>query len=194
MEREANGLHQPPDISTTTDPYLKLKYIHNITPIKNKTQSFTNKELKDSNKKVSLSDPETDPIVSNSAIDTSSRNKYAKRIGKPTAREFIAKNTAFPNREDFILDGYRHSFSSILDRQIPTDNYLKEEKYFNAFFMTNIPYWFKCCNEARADLVWKSKDRYFSKFNRLCGYIFKTTDEPRTKQHYQECQRKKSLY
>ena len=88
---------------------------------------------------------------------------FAKRIGKTTAREFIEKNTVFPNREDFIIDKYEHSFSSILDKKIPNDSYLKQEKYFNVFFITNIPYWFKCCNEARGDLVSRSKDRYFSK-------------------------------
>ena len=151
-----------------TDPHAKLSSLHNATPVKDVGTPHGSKQgtKKEGSNPINGLPPPSKKNL-NQKPDTSGGNEqnFAKRIGKTTAREFIERNTVFPNREDFIIDEYEHSFSSILDRKTPNNSYLKQEKYFNVFFFTNIPYWFKCCNEARGDLVSKTKDRYFSKLN-----------------------------
>lgn len=93
--------------------------------------------------------------------------RILQKIGRPSAKTFIHENMVFPMREDFEIDSYEFSFSSIIQRKICPKSYLNEEARFKSFFITHIPYWFKCCNEIRGDMVWKSKARYFSKCSRI---------------------------
>ena len=154
---------------TETDPHRKLSQIHNITPRKDVRTSHCSEHGSNGIQYCSTPKKNPEPVQHNKKTNdpTDDEKELARRTGKLTAREFIAKNSAFPNKEDFVVDDYEYSFSSILERKICQDSYLKDEKHFAVFFLTNIPYWFKCCNEARADLVCKSKDRYFSKFARI---------------------------
>ena len=94
-------------------------------------------------------------------------HEFSKKIGRPSAKRFIHENMVFPMREDFEIDSYELSFSSIIKANICTKNSLNDEARFKSFFVSRIPFWFKCCNEVRGDMVWKTKGRYFSKFCRM---------------------------
>ena len=100
----------------------------------------------------------------NPLINYAIESEIAKRTGKPTAKMFIQESMVFPMKEDFAVDPEELSFSSILRNKIHPKSYLHDNRTFNAFFVSHTPHWFKCCNEVRGDMVWKSKDRYFSKF------------------------------
>lgn len=87
----------------------------------------------------------------------------AKKIGKPTAKEFVHHNMVFPTKKDIIIDPYELSMSTLMKKRIHNTSYLNEEKYFNPFFVNYVGHWFKSCNEVRAEILFSSKDRYFSK-------------------------------
>ena len=94
-------------------------------------------------------------------------HKISKEIGRPSAKTFIHENMVFPMREDFEIDSYELRFSLIPKKKISPKSSLNEEARFKSFFVSHIPYWFKCCNEIRGDMVWKSKARYFSKCSQM---------------------------
>ena len=100
-------------------------------------------------------------------VDTAGRAKIeseiAKKIGKQTAKEFVHENLVFPTRLDIVIDPYELSMSSLAKKGIHHTSYLYEEKHFNAFFVAHSAHWFKCCNEVRSEIMWSSKERYFSK-------------------------------
>ena len=95
----------------------------------------------------------TPPVVT----EHEAEHKISKEIGRPSAKTFIHENMVFPMREDFEIDSYELSFSSILKKKICSKSYLNEEARFKSFFVSHIPYWFKWCNEIRGDVEKQSK-------------------------------------
>jgi len=150
------------ELPVETDPRRK--------PQKSKTRGKRNHERrspskgqsKPSKKNAKKVDTKVDPKV-----DTARRAKteaeIAKKIGKQTAKEFVHENLVFPTRLDIVIDPYELSMSSLAKKGIHHTSYLYEEKHFNAFFVAHLAHWFKCCNEVRSEIMWSSKERYFSK-------------------------------
>lgn len=84
---------------------------------------------------------------------------------------FVHNNTVFPIDESFAMRKEKNSFSTLLYNQFQDDSTYKNEKEFTTLLTSNKSVWYTCCNQVRGDLIFQTKQKYFSEYT-MCFNVF----------------------
>ena len=89
-----------------------------------------------------------------------------QKFGKEAARNFIHRHTVFPNNESFTMKDEENSFSSLLFNTFFEGSKFREDTEFPVLLSSKKSLWYRCCNQVRGDLIFRTKDKYFGEFRK----------------------------
>ena len=117
----------------------------------------------------------TNAMVNNEVFCRSSNELNINRImvkktAKAAVLEYMQRSDMFPKQDDFQTKKLRISFEDVLHKHLDEENFINNNNEFQRFLHSNVKHWMITCNNIRKKIIWKCKEKYFSKlYKKIIG-------------------------
>lgn len=153
-------------VGKTLSPFYKLKKVLAAKQAQltgNKNDNGRGEDDSDTERRV-----QTQPNKGEKkALSEKEKAEMLQKFGKEAARNFIHSHTVFPNNESFTMRNEENSFSSLLFNTFFEGSKFREDTEFPVLLSSKKSLWYRCCNQVRGDLIFRTKDKYFGEFHKL---------------------------